>query len=345
MLAHVMPDDVLRKLPKVELHRHLDGSVRIATIWEIAQEEGLDLGVRTLEALRARAVLRRPRASLQDVLDCFATQQAALCSYDAIRRVTRENIEDASRDGVRLLELRFAPAFIAKGKKITNDEIIAGVLDGMLEGMAAWPVEVGLIGILPRGYPRQTHTAATEDLLRWRASGVPGASRICGFDLADSEEGFDTATLVPFVDRARDAGLGITVHTGENTDAAHMWRALEAYRPSRIGHGIRCIGDPALMSKLAEEDVLLEVSPTSNWITSAVPSLAAHPLAALHRAGVPVCVNSDDPNLFGIDLVNEYEVCVRELGLGEAELREMNRRALRHSFLPREITAPLLAGM
>ena len=96
------------------------------------------------------------------------------------------------------------------------------------------------------------------------------------------------------------------------------------------------------MRKLADEDVLLEVNPTSNWITSAVATLAEHPLAALHRAGVPVCVNSDDPNLFGIDLVNEYEVCVRELGLDERDLREMNRRALRHSFLPRDITAPLL---
>jgi adenosine deaminase len=338
-------DDVLRKLPKVELHRHLDGSVRIATIWEIAREQGLDLGVPSLEALQEKAVLRSPRGSLQDVLACFATQQAALCSFDAISRVTRENIEDAWRDGVRLLELRFAPAFIARGKSITNDEIIAAVLDGMRAGMAAWPVEVGLIGILPRGYPQEAHVAATRDLIRWRESGVPGAWRICGFDLADSEAGFDPASLSPFVDMARDAGLGITVHTGENTDAAHVARSLDAYRPTRIGHGIRCIEDPGLMRRLTDEDVLLEVSPTSNWITSAVPSLAAHPLPDLFRAGVPVCVNSDDPNLFGIDLVNEYEVCVREMGLGENELRAMNVSALRHSFLPRETTAPLLAEM
>jgi adenosine deaminase len=345
MLAAMSHDGVLRKLPKVELHRHLDGSVRISTIWEIAQEKGLDLGVRSLEELRKKAVLRAPRESLQSVLDCFAIQQAALCSFDTISRVTRENIEDAWRDGVRLLELRFAPAFIAHGKKITNDEIIAAVLDGMLTGMAAWPVEVGLIGILPRGYPRESHVAATRDLVRWRMSGAPGAWRICGFDLADSEAGFDPASLAPFVDIARDAGLGITIHTGENTDAAHVARALDAYRPSRIGHGIRSIEDPGLMRRLAEENVLLEVSPTSNWITSAVPALSAHPLPALYRAGVPVCLNSDDPNLFGIDLVNEYEVCVRELGLGQKELREMNRSALRHSFLPREITEPLLVEM
>jgi adenosine deaminase len=332
---------VLRKLPKVELHRHLDGSVRIATIWDIAQEHGIDLGVSSLEELRKTAVLSTPRESLQIVLDCFAAQQAALCSFEAISRITAENIEDAWRDGVRLLELRFAPAFIGRGKDLTNDEIIGAVLDGMLKGMASWPVEVGLIGILPRSYPLDVNAAATRDLIRWRASGVPGASRICGFDLADSEQGFDPRALAPLVEEAREAGLGITIHTGENTDAAHVARALDIYRPSRIGHGIRSIDDPDLLRRLADQDVLLEVCPTSNWITSAVPALSAHPLPALIRAGVPVSLNSDDPNLFGIDLVHEYEVCMSELGLGEKELRQMNRDALRRSFLPEAITLPL----
>ncbi len=338
-----VPRDTLRAIPKVELHRHLDGSVRISTIWEIAQENGIDLGVRSREELETRAVLRTPRPSLQAVLDCFAIQQAALCSFQAISRVTRENIEDAWKDGVRLLELRFAPAFIARGKKISHDEIIAGVLDGMRTGMAAWPVEVGLIGILPRSYPASEHEAATRDLISWKNSGEPGADRICGFDLADAEDGFDPLTLSPYVEQAREAGLGITVHSGENTDAACVARALDVYRPSRIGHGIRAVEDPALLRRLAQEDVLLEVNPTSNWITSAVPSLSQHPLPRLARAGVPVSVNSDDPNLFGIDLVNEYEVCTRELGMTLDELREMNRAAARHSFLPRQITEPLLA--
>jgi adenosine deaminase len=331
--------DLLRTLPKVELHRHLDGSVRISTIWEIGQEHGIDLGARSLDELQRKAVLRSPRENLQSVLDCFATQQAALCSFEAISRITMENIEDAWKDGVRLLELRFAPAFVARGKTMTNDEIIGAVLDGMRRGMAAWPVEVGLIGILPRSYPTEVNAAAARDLIRWSTSGAPGASRICGFDLADREEGFDPTTLAPLVDEAREAGLGITIHSGENTDAEHVARALEIYRPSRIGHGIRCIENRDLMRRLADQDVLLEVSPTSNWITRSVPSLSAHPLPELFRAGVPVCLNSDDPNLFGIDLVHEYEVCAREFGFGESEFASMNAAALRHSFLPPEITS------
>jgi adenosine deaminase len=334
-----MGDEVLRKLPKVELHRHLDGSVRIETLWEIAQERGLNVGARSLEELRDRAVIRAPHSSLSSVLACFAAQQAVLCSFDAISRVTFENVEDAWRDGVTLVELRFAPSFIAEGKSISHDTIIAAVLDGMRRGMAAYPIEVGLIGILPRSHSLERNEQATSDLVRWRTSGEPGAERICGFDLADREADFPPEAFVPMVERARDAGMGITIHSGEDTDAAHVARTLELFHPSRIGHGIRCDGDRDLMRRLIDQDVLLEVSPTSNWLTHAVPSLSVHPLPELYRAGVPVSLNSDDPNIFGIDLVHEYEVCAREFGFGEIEFAEMNRAALRHSFLPEAIKA------
>jgi adenosine deaminase len=332
-------DERLRRLPKVELHRHLDGSVRISTLWEIARQKGIAVGADSLEELREKAVIRSPMKDLASVLGCFAAQQAVLCSFDALSRVTFENIEDAFRDGVRLIELRFAPSFIAEGKRLSNDEIIAGVLEGMRRGMAAFPVEVGLIGILPRRLPLEINAQATRDLIRWKKSGEEGAERICGFDLADGEADTDPAVFVPLVRNARDAGLGITIHTGEDTSAAHVASSLALYEPRRIGHGIRSWGDAAVMRRLIEKDVLLEVSPTSNWLTNAVPSLEAHPLPGLYAAGVPVCLNSDDPNLFGIDLVNEYAACERAFGFGEKEFTAMNGAALRGSFLPREITA------
>lgn len=325
-----------RKLPKVELHRHLDGSVRPGTIWEIAQEHDIPVGADSREELERGAVISAPMKDLGSVLARFATQQAVLCSFDAISRVTFENVEDAWRDGVTLVELRFAPSYIADGKSLSNDEIIAGVLDGMLRAMAAWPVEVGLIGILPRRFPLEKNRQATRDLIRWKMSGEPGAARICGFDLADGEADSDPDGFVPLVERARNAGMGITIHSGEDTDAAHVGRTLTLFRPSRIGHGIRSWGDEGVMRRLIDEDVLLEVSPTSNWITNAVASLSVHPLPGLFRAGVPVCINSDDPNLFGIDLVHEYEVCAREFGFGQDEFRAMNRAAARHSFLPED---------
>jgi adenosine deaminase len=173
----------------------------------------------------------------------------------------------------------------------------------------------------------------------------PGAGRLCGLDLADGEADCDPRELAPLVDEARNAGMGITIHSGEDTDAAHVARTLDLFRPSRIGHGIRSWGDRAVMRRLIEADVLLEVSPTSNWISHAVPSLAAHPLPGLYHAGVPVSLNSDDPNLFGIDLVHEYELCAREFGFGEMEFTAMNRAAARHSFLPAEIQKRVAEGL
>ena len=340
-----MGDQAFRKLRKVELHRHLDGSVRIDTLWEIAQANGLQVGARSLEELREKAVIRAPLRDLDSVLACFAAQQAVLCSFETISRVTFENVEDAWRDGVTLAELRFAPSFIGHGKKLSNDVIIAAVLDGMRKGMAAYPIEVGLIGILPRRFPLEENAEAARDLVRWKLSGEPGADRLCGLDLADGEADCDPRGFVPMVDEARNAGMGITIHSGEDTDAAHVARTLDLFRPSRIGHGIRCWGDQAVMRRLIQEDVLLEVSPTSNWITHAVPSLSAHPLPDLYHAGVPVSLNSDDPNLFGIDLVHEYELCAREFGFGEKEFTAMNRAAARHSFLPEEIKARVAGGL
>jgi adenosine deaminase len=326
--------EVLRALPKVELHRHLDGSVRIETIWEIAQEKGQRLDARSPEELSKRATIRSPLKDLSAVLACFRTQQRALCSFAAISRVTFENIEDAWRDGVKLLELRFAPSYIAEGKTISNDEIIAAVLDGLCRGMARYPIEVGLIGIIPRSLPTESGSQATRDLIRWKKSGGAGADRICGFDLADRETDFAPELFAPFVEQAREAGMGITIHSGEESSAAHVARTLEMFRPSRIGHGIRAWGDGEVMRRLKDQDVLLEICPTSNWLTSSVPSLEAHPLPSLYREGVPVCINSDDPNVMSIDLVNEYRICRDLFGFANEDFAAMNRAALGHSFLP-----------
>jgi adenosine deaminase len=323
----------LQSLPKVELHRHLDGSIRVGTILELARRQGIDPGP------AERLTITSPMQDLAAVLACFATLQSVLSSAEAISRVAFENVEDAWADGVRLLELRFAPPFIAQGKKLSNDEIIAGVLDGVARAVERFPLEVGLIGILPRSASPEANARATRDLVRWRSSGAPGAHRICGFDLADREAGVDARLFVPLVDEAREAGLGITIHSGEESDAAHVTRTLDLFRPRRIGHGIRAWGDRELTARLCAEDVLLEICPTSNWLTRAVPSLEAHPLPLFFRAGVPVSLNSDDPRLMAIDLVHEYEVCRKLYGFGEREFRAMNLAALAHSFLPAAATA------
>lgn len=331
-----MTDAQLRRMPKVELHRHLDGSVRLETILDLARSHGIRLPADNPEELRKLATITAPLRDLREVLDGFAILQSVCASYDALKRIAYENVEDAVRDGVQLIELRFAPAFIAAGKDLGNDEIIEGVVDGVRAALADFPVEVGLIGIVARSQSLEANTAATADLIRYSRSDHPEAWRIRGFDLADNEAGFDARDFVPLVQQARDAGLGITIHSGEDTDAAAVSTTLELFGAERIGHGVRIWGDEEVMQQVRDAGALLEVSPTSNWLTRAVPSRADHPLVKLHRAGVPVCLNSDDPHLFGIDLVTEYRYAVDELGASLEELQLMNQRALSASFLPED---------
>jgi len=329
----MITDTTLRALPKVELHRHLDGSIRPRTMLDIARRHRLDLGARSLAELARTATITEPLADLAAVLARFSLVQRTLCSFEAISRVAFENVEDAWRDGAVAAELRFAPAFIAAGKSLGCDESVAAAVDGIRRGAEKFPVEVALIGILPRSSPLEENERATRALLDCRASGRPGAELIRGFDLADQEDAYDPLPLVPLVEQARQAGLGITIHSGENTGPEQVRRTLELFRPQRIGHGIKAWGDPDLVALLAGRDVLLEVCPTSNVLTRSVPSLEEHPLPFLLRAGVPVSLNSDDPHLMAIDLVHEYRVCARVFGFGLEEFAVMNRAALAHSFL------------
>jgi adenosine deaminase len=332
----MLTDHALRALPKVELHRHLDGSVRIATLLDLARRGRLDLGARTEAVLAPLATITEPLDDLAAVLGRFSLLQKSLFDASAVSRVAFENVEDAWRDGVVAAELRFAPAFIASGKNLTAAEIVAAVVDGTRRAAERFPVEVALIGILPRSAPLEANQAATRALLEFRASGRAGAGLIRGFDLADQEDVHDPLPLVPLVDAAREAGLGITIHSGENTGPDWIRRTLELFRPRRIGHGIKAWGDHDLVAQLCERDVLLEVCPTSNRLTRSVPSLEEHPLPLLFRAGVPVSLNSDDPHLMAIDLVHEYALCARFFGFGLEEFAAMNRAALAHSFLDLE---------
>jgi adenosine deaminase len=323
----------LRKISKVELHRHLDGSVRFDTIRELAQYHNLDLGVTSDDELLEKTKIIEPMNNLEEVLNVFWTTQKVLCSYEAIKRVTFENVEDAFNDGVRLLELRFAPVYIAHQKNLALDEIMEGVIDGITMGMEKFGIQVGLIHIIPRGLDNHKHNDSVSEFLKYRKSTHKNADRLCGFDLADSETSTPFSQYIPLVDRVREAGVGITIHTGENTDAQHVRQTIDAYNPQRIGHGIKSSEDAELMTMLKERHIHLEVNPTSNWLTRSVESIETHPFPELYHAGVPVSLNSDDPQLMGIDLVREYEIAQQIFGFTGEQLFRLNQDAISHSFL------------
>lgn len=330
----------LLKLPKVELHRHLDGSVRFSTILDLAKIHNLDLGASSQEELYKKVTVTKPMTSLEAVLDSFWTTQKVLCSYEAIRRVAFENVEDCFREGSKLVELRFAPVFIQKNKTIGFDEIIEGVIDGITLGMDKYPIQIGLIHIMPRSLDLRKNLDATEDILRYRRSHHKNADRLVGIDLADLETDESFTEYQESVLKSQKDGMGVTVHSGEDSSAEHVRRTLEVFNAQRIGHGIQIAKDEAVMKLVKERDVALEVCPTSNWLTNIVPSVDQHPIKYLFDKGVKVTLNSDDPHLMGIDLPHEYEIA-RRLGFKDSEIMQMNRWALEKSFLPQEIKRDL----
>ena len=203
--------------------------------------------------------------------------------------------------------------------------------------MKAFPIQVGLIHILPRGLDYEQNKLSTKECLRYAHAKHAGADRLVGFDLADPETEESFEQYGPMVEQARKSGLGITIHSGEDTTPAHMWKTLNVYQPNRIGHGIQAINDEDLIKELKQREITLEVCPTSNWLTGQVATTAAHPFPKLWKKGVKLSLNSDDPHIMGINLVREYVIATDEWLLTPGDLLGINRDACRASFLPEDI--------
>lgn len=328
----------LRQMPKVELHRHLDGSIRQDTIIEISKAHNLDIDISDPAKLKKQSTVTEPMQDLATVLAAFDTIQKVSCSYEAIKRIAFENVEDCYYDGIKLAELRFSPAFIALNKDLANDEIIEGVIDGIADGMNKYDIQIGLITIVSRSLDYEASKQGTIDSIKYAKDGKhPSAERIVGFDLADVENTSEPEDFLELVLMAKDAGLGITVHSGEDTGAEGVQKTLDVLEPDRIGHGVNAWQDRNVVEMLKQRDTLLEICPTSNWLTQCVKDIDKHPLPDFYKNGVKVCVNSDDPQLMDIDLTHEYTLCRERYGFSNDDFRRMNLDALSKTFLHKEI--------
>jgi len=316
-------------VPSIELHRHLEGSLRIQSLLELAIQNETPLPTTDPTALAKIAQVLEPMDSLDAVLAAFDLFQNAFQTLPAVQRLTYEAVVDAALDGVRLLELRFSPAFMAQPAGLDWDAMMASVLAGVQQAQGEHPIAVGLIAIVSRIYGPESARETAAFAANWRKD-------LVGFDLADVEEHWPARDFAAAIEPVHKAGLPVTVHSGENTGAEHIRDSLDWLHARRIGHGVSLIQDPALMRRCADEGILIEACPTSNVRTRAVPSLEEHPALALLRAGVPVSINSDDPGLFDIRLSGELRLAQSHMGFGEADIQDALRCAFQASFLDQE---------
>ncbi len=324
--------------PLVELHRHLDGNVRIETVLDLARRHGLELPAWTVEGLRPHVQITEREPSLMAFIAKFTLLKRVMADYAAVRRIVRENLEDAAREGIDYIELRFSPYFMGEEHGLDTYGVVEAACDALEEARGTIPVKAKLIGIISRHYGPEIGRVELAAILGGRDRGV------VALDLAGDEANFPGELFVRHFREAREAGLRVTVHAGEAAGAASVRQAVTELGAERIGHGVRAVEDPAVLELLAERRVALEVCPTSNLQTSTVANYRAHPLPALLRRGLAVTLNTDDPGISGIDLAHEYRVAEVELGLSAAELRRLQENAVAAAFLTAEERAELLAG-
>jgi len=313
-------------LPRIDLHRHMDGNVRLATILELGAEHGIALPGTSVETLRPHVQVPGVMPDLPSWLEKLHWMMAVMADAEAVRRVARENVEDAQRDGLDYVELRFSPQFIARPHGLDPSAVVEAVIAGVTEGCAATGMLVNLIGILSRTYGPDACAAELDALLAHR-------DHITALDLAGDERAWPARLFADHFRRGRDAGFAITVHAGEAGDAASIWSALRDLGADRIGHGTHAIDDPHLLDELARRRVGVEVALTSNVQTATVASYAAHPMKRFLAHGIAATLNSDDPVVSGIDWTYELEVAAPAAGLDAGEIASALANALEVAFL------------
>ena len=322
------PARLARRLPKVLLHEHLDGDLRVATLFELMQQQRVPSPAADVAALAAWFQSRAHAGSLHEYLQGFALTVAAMAAPAALERVAFEAAEDALAQGCLLAEFRIAPLLFE-----SHGVAPEATVEALLAGLARSSLPSGLIVCAMRQLdPAETERAARL-ALRYQGRGV------IAFDLAGPEIGFPAAAHDRALALVRDAGLAITLHAGE-ADVAE--RVVEAARlgATRIGHGVhlaQALADPArrhLVDEVLERGLHLEVCPTSNVHTGAAESIATHPITALWRAGVSLSYHTDNTLMSCITHSSEAEALLRETPLTATDLLAMARQAAAHSFLP-----------
>lgn len=312
---------------QTELHRHLDVSLRASTILRLAQERGLEAQSTSLENFSEKLILKQPLKDLSAVLDTFSLFQKILDRPEVLEQVAFEVVEDCWNEGTRKLELRFSPGFITEFNGLSWEDLLDGLERGIQKARLAYPtIKVGLICIASRDLGPESADKTIEFYLR-------NQKRLIGLDLAGDEMMYPLEIFESTFKKAIQNGAKITIHAGEAAGPENVWKAIELLGARRIGHGVHSIQDPLLVEYLKKNQICLEICPTSNWLTHAVSSIESHPLPALLRAGVPACINTDDPAVFGITLPHEVQICSQRMGLTPEEIKKTFDHASSFSFL------------
>jgi adenosine deaminase len=326
-------EDFIRRLPKAELHLHIEGSLEPELMFALAARNGISIPYASVEAVRAAYAF----SNLQDFLDIYYAGAAVLQTEADFRDLAVAYFERAAADGVVHAEIMFDP------QTHTDRGIAFGtVIEGLLAGMAEAEARLGVTSRLIMSFLRHLSEEAAFETL---ASAEPWLERITAVGLDSSELGHPPAKFARVYAAARAKGLKLTAHAGEEGPPDYVHEALDVLGVDRIDHGNRALEDGSLVARLAAEGMTLTVCPLSNLKLCVVNDLAAHPIDRMLAAGLKVTVNSDDPAYFGGYVADNYCAVAQARGLSRADMVQLARNSFTGSFLPPEDVVRHLAAI
>jgi len=317
-------ESYLQAVPKAELHLHLQGSIRPATLLILAQRNGVELPARTVEGLQRWFTYR----DFAHFVEIYTTICRCLRTAEDYELVAYECAANLARQNCRYAEVTFTPGE-HEWSEIPREVYLSGLRRGRQRAWQDFGVELNWVFDIVRDAPQWEERA--DYVLEVALEGMKDG--VVALGLAGTEANFPAEQYAPWFVRAVEAGLHSTPHAGETAGPGSIWSALLALAAERIGHGVRAIEDPRLVEYLVQERIPLEVCPTSNVRLGVYPSLKAHPLRRLYEAGVVVTVNSDDPPLFNTNLNHEVMVLWRTFGLDVPAINEIILNGVRYAFV------------
>ncbi|MEJ2447374.1 MAG: adenosine deaminase [Anaerolineales bacterium] len=326
--------DFYQVLPKVELHRHLEGSLRVPTMMEIVRAHEMD--VKNTGYLRPLVQVEQwEDYSFENFLSKFGTLRLFYKSPEIIKRVSREAVADAASDNIRYLELRFTPAALSRAEGFPMAQVADWVLESVQEAAEEFQVMVRLIVSINRHESLELAREAIDIALERKDQGV------VGIDLAGNEVEYPADPFLGMFTEAQQSGLHITIHAGEWGGPENVRQAIEEFNAERIGHGIRVLEDPDVFSLARERGTLFEVCVTSNHHSGVVDNISNHPILKMINGGLNVSINTDDPSISRITLSSEYQTIHKDLGISMDVIGTRVKAAAQGAFLPQALREKL----
>mgnify|MGYP001379977995 CR=1 FL=1 len=324
------------QLPKIDLHCHLDGSVRPQTIIELAHQQGLTLPSENVDEIRELMVAPETCQNLDEYLKRFELPLSVMQTEEGIERISFELYEDAAKENVKYLEVRFGPLLHLQ-KGLTLDQIIGSAVKGMKRAEQAYDIKGNYILSILRTMPKDDINTVINAGAKYLNDGV------VAFDLAGSELPGFCHEFVPYAQYAIEKGYRVTIHAGEQGVGQNVYDAISLLGAERVGHGIHIKGHKDAYNLVKDKAVALETCPSSNIQTKAVDSLSNHPIKAFYKDDVLITINTDNRTVSNTTMSDEVRKVVEEFDLSRKEYFEIYKVSVEHSFASDTVKQHLLS--